>query len=125
MIASICLLAGIAIGTCLTSVYRAYREPNAPRALEAVNLFHGVVFPAPHDPRWRFAGRWAFPCGSVEIILTPSGILFVGTTEIEREADDYLAAVVKAQASLERLFALTRVESAIHSERLKLKHLSD
>src|SRR6185312_12000900 len=84
-----------------------------------VNMFRGVVFPAPHDPRWRLGapdseGRDVFLFGDSDIILGP-GFLGIGRHLVSDgvAALAYYAAVGRARTEFAQTLALQRVEPAI------------
>lgn len=94
------VLVGVIIGVALWPGALAYRRatgrnrPQTLRSTDAVNVFEGTVFPAPHDARWRIEwqegenfGRYAF--GDSDITLTKER-LRIGETEVAGSAERIL-----------------------------------
>jgi hypothetical protein len=134
---SACLAIGVVIGLMLrqvASVWLPRLRFLPPASTDTVNLFHGVVFPAPHDPRWRSdRGSWLFSDGPGLIAVAPrpahgedfsiDATIYIGGSFIDsgRNVRAYWTAIERAQEDLGRQLRLALVEPAILSEPLPRK----
>jgi hypothetical protein len=134
---SACLAIGVVIGLVLrrvASVWLPRLRSLPPASTDTVNFFHGVVFPAPHDPRWRSdRGSWLFSDGPGLIVVAPrpahgedfsiDATIYIGGSFIDsgRNVRAYWTAIERAQEDLGRQLRLAFVEPAILSEPLPRK----
>lgn len=125
MLASACLLIGLVLGGCGATVLRAWsRKHEGLPARDAVNVFDGTVFPAPHDARWRRveaqdgSGADVFVFGDRDIRLSAT-TLSLGWADCRtivassNRVTAYYSDVQRCYYEFRQTLALQAVESAI------------